>query len=154
MKSAVIQTGDPIIGGFRNGYVELGVAALVLSTALAALTYTATEYDGGVSSNNVKKLLSADVPLYEAETLLVKNYVARINFNRSANVRNIPLITATIDLAVVGVVSFVLGTFQATIRPVPWWLAAGAVCVVSSVVFVSGLPTQTYRAIQDVRTWR
>lgn len=147
-------SGMPVIARFRNGYVELGIASLVVSTALAAITYSASEYDVGVSAENAMRLLVADLPPEEVETLLVKNYVARINFNRSANVRNLPLVTATIVFAVVGVVLLTLGTYQATIRPVPWWLSTGAVLVVSVVVVTSGLVRQSYRAVQDVLQWR
>ena len=146
--------GVPVLEQFRNGYVELGLASLVLSTALAAMTYTVTEYDGGVSAENVKRLLRLELPLDEVGVILVKNYAARINFNRSSNLRNIPLITATIVFAVTGVVCFSLGVYQAAIRPVPWWLATGAILVVGAVVYASGLVRQTRRAIQDVREWQ
>lgn len=148
------RTGLTVIGGFRNVYVEVGVASLVLSSALAAITYSASENDGGVSAENVTRLLRTDLPLEDAEVLLVKNYVARINFNRSSNVRNIPLITGTIVLAVVGVILLTLGVYQATVRPVPWWLATAAIAMTSTVVFVSGVLTQTGRAIADIRAWR
>lgn len=143
----------PIVEQYQNAYVELGVASLVVSTALAAITFTATEYDVGVSSDNVTTLLGADLSSAEVQALLVKNYVARINFNRSTNVRNIPLITATIVFAVVGVVLFTLGTYEATVRPVPWWLTGGAIVVVCVVVVGSGFIEQTGRAVQDIREW-
>lgn len=145
--------GVPRIGQFQNVYVELAVGSLVVSTALAAITYSATEYDVGISTENAMKLLGAGLPPERIEALLVKNYVARVNFNRSTNVRNLPLVTATIVFAVVGVVLFALGTYQATVRPIPWWLAAGAIVVIGAVVLASGLPTQTYRAILDLREW-
>mgnify|MGYP006299263089 CR=1 FL=1 len=146
--------GEPLVGQFRNPYVELGVASLIISTALAAITYSATEYDVGVSADNVAKLLRADIPADEIEALLLKNYVARINFNRSVDVRNIPLVTATIVFALVGVVFLALGVYEATIRPTPWWLVFGACLLVGAVVLASGLPAQTVRAIRDVRAWR
>ena len=59
------KASGPVIGQFRNTYVELGVASLVVSTALAAITYSATEYDVGVSADNVKKLLAADLSAEE-----------------------------------------------------------------------------------------
>lgn len=144
----------PIVDQFRNAYVELGVASLVVSTALAAITYSATEYDVGISADNAMKLLIADLPDTEVEAMLVKNYVARVNFNRSTNVRNLPLITATIVFAVGGVVLLSLGTYQTTVRPVPWWLSLGGILVVGTVVLASGLVTQANRAIQDLGAWR
>lgn len=147
-------TGEPLVEQLRNPYVELGVASLVVSTALAAVTYSATEYDVGVSADNVTKLLLADISTDEIEALLLKNYVARINFNRSVDVRNIPLVTATVVFALIGVVLLALGVYEATVRPIPWWLAFGACLLVGAVVLASGLPAQTVRAIRDVRAWR
>lgn len=148
-----LESGTPVIGQFRNIYVELAVASFVLSTALAAVTYTATEYDVGISAENAMELLGADLSTETVETLLVKNYVVRVNFNRSVNIRNIPLVTATIVFAVTGVILFTLGTYQAIVGPVSWWLLAGAMALIVAVVVVSGLPTQTYRAWLDIREW-
>ena len=146
--------GASVIGRFQNVYVELAVASFVLSSALAAITYSATEYDVGISTENATKLLGAGLSEKRIETLLVKNYAARVNFNRSINVRNLPLVTATIVFAVGGILLFALGTYQATVRPVPWWLALGAILVMGAVCVTSGLVTQTCRAIRDVREWR
>ena len=146
--------GVPIVDQFQNAYVEIGVASLVVSTALAAVTYSATEYDVGISAENAMKLLVADLPDREVEAMLVKNYVARVNFNRSPNVRNLPLVTATIVFAVGGIVLLSLGTYQATVRPVTWWLSLGGILVVGAVVLASGFVTQADRAIEDVRAWR
>lgn len=147
------EAGVPVIEQFENVYIEVGVAALVVSTALAAVTYSATEYDVGVSADNVRTLLDADLPTEETRALLVKNSIARINFNRSTNLRNIPLISATVVFAVIAVVLFALGAYQATIRPVPWWLSAGAMLVVAAVAIASGLVKQTHVAVRDVREW-
>lgn len=147
------ESGGPVIGQFRNIYVELAIASFVLSTALAAVTYTATEYDVGISAENAMELLGAELSAETVETLLVKNYVVRINFNRSVNIRNIPLVTATIVFAVTGVILFTLGTYKAIVGPVSWWLLSGAMALIVAMVFVSGLPTQTYRAWRDVREW-
>lgn len=143
----------PGVEPFVNVYMKLGIVSLVLSTALAAITYTASELDVGVSSTNLKNLLRADFQLDEAQELLVKNYIVRINFNRSTNIRNIPLITSTIAFIVAGVVFFALGMYEVVIGAVPWWLSGLALSLFSGVVLISGLLTQTARAIRDVREW-
>ena len=142
------------IDPFLNIYTEIGIGALVLSTAFAAMTYTASELDVGVSSENITDLLRADFSNKETEELLLKNYIMRINFNRSTNVRNIPLIQMTIILVVLAIVSFVLGIYKGLIGSVPLWLTAVAVVLIIGVVVVSGLVTQTWRAISDLREWR
>ncbi len=156
--SIAARTGDAGtttgVGSFTNVYVKLGVASLVLSTALAAVTYTVSELDVGVSSGNLLNLLRADLSPDEAQELLVKNYVVRINFNRSTNVRNIPLITSTILLLVTSVVCLSLGMYQAAIGNVPAWLAVASAGLLGAIVRVSGLVTQTRRAVLDLLRWR
>lgn len=141
---------DPLL----NEYNFVGIGALVFSTAFAAMTYTASELDVGTSYENLQSLLEADFSRDEAEELLVKNYITRINFNRSTNVRNIPLVQLTIVLVVVAVVSFMLGVYEATLGPVPFWLLGGAIVLVCAVVWISGLPRQLRRAVADRREWR
>jgi hypothetical protein len=147
------ESGNVGVEPFVNVYTEVGVGALVLSTAFAAMTYTASELDVGVSSENLADLLRADFTADETEELLVKNYVTRINFNRSTNVRNIPLIQLTIIFVVSAIVSFVLGVYQGVVGSVPPWLLVPAVGLVVGVVVVSGLVTQIRRAVRDLREW-
>lgn len=147
-------SGLDAVGQFVNVYSGAGIAALVLSTAFAAMTYTASELDVGVSSDNLTELLRADFTRREAELLLVKNYIVRINFNRSTNVRNIPLIQTTILLVVVAVVSLSLSVYEAVIGPVPPWLPLVGVLFVGVLAYMSGLYTQTKRALRDFNEWR
>lgn len=138
---------------FVNIYTEIGIGALVLSTAFAAMTYTASELDVGVSSENLADLLRADFTADETEELLVKNYIMRINFNRSTNIRNIPLIQMTILLIVSAIVAFVMGVYRAIIGGVPVWLPVIGVGLILGVVVVSGLVTQVLRALRDLHEW-
>lgn len=147
------ESGFASLDPFVNVYTEIGIGALVLSTAFAAVTYTASELDVGVSSENITNLLRADFLRKETEELLVKNYIMRINFNRSTNIRNIPLIQMTIILVVIAIVSFVLGIYRGIIGPVPIWLLGIAVLLIGGVVVVSGLVTQVRRAVRDLREW-
>jgi len=148
------EAGLSSIDPFVNIYTEIGIGALVLSTAFAAMTYTASELDVGVSSENLTELLRADFSNEETEELLLKNYIMRINFNRSTNVRNIPLIQLTIILIVLAIISFVLGIYQGIIGPVPVWLLLAAIILIGGVVVVSGFVTQARRAIRDFLEWR
>lgn len=84
----------------------------------------------------------------------MKNYVMRINFNRSTNIRTIPLIQVTILLVVSSIVAFVLSVYRGLIGPVPVPLILVSIGLVVGVVVVSGLVTQVRRAIRDVREWR
>lgn len=148
------ETGLENIEPFVNVYTEIGLGALVLSTAFAAVTYTASELDVGVSSENLTGLLKADFTRKETEELLVQNYIMRINFNRSTNLRNIPLIQLTIVLIVSAIVSFVLGLYQGVSGSVPIWLWLSSIVLLGGVVWISGLVRQVRRAIDDLRGWR
>lgn len=147
-------SGVGTVEPFLNSYTVIGVGALVLSTAFAAMTYTASELDVGVSSENLTKLLKSDFQQQETEVLLIQNYIMRINFNRSTNVRNIPLIQITILLIVSAIVSFALGLYHGIAGVVPAWLWLPSILLIAVVVLVSGLPSQTQRAITDLRAWR
>jgi hypothetical protein len=118
------------------------------------MTYTASELDVGVSSENLTKLLKSNFQQRETEVLLIQNYIMRINFNRSTNVRNIPLIQVTILLIVSAIISFALGLYHGIAGGAPVWLWLPSILLIAVVVLVSGLPAQTKRAIADLRAWR
>jgi len=147
------ESGSTDFEPFLNIYTEVGIGALVLSTAFAAMTYTASELDVGVSSENLADLLRADFTLEETEELLIKNHIMRINFNRSTNVRNIPFIQMTILLVVSAIIAFVLGIYRGLVGTIPAWLCITAVGLILGVVVVSGLVTQVRRAAGDIREW-
>lgn len=138
---------------FVNWYLKTGIASIVLSTLFAGITYTASELDVGVSSENLQAVLDAPSSTEAVEELLVKNYIMRINFNRSSNIRNIPLFQATILLELVAMLLVSLGVYDAVIGPVPVTIQLAASTVGMVAVFVSGLVQQTIRAMRDVWTW-
>jgi len=142
------------VAPFVNLYSKLGVTSLVLSTAFAGMTYTASELDVGLSSENLAAVLQADFAKEDVDELLVKNYIIRINFNRSTNIRNIPLIQTTILLVIAAVVLFTLGVYDAVVGSVPGSVLAGAVLLVVGVILIAGLPTQLWRALRDFQEWR
>ena len=148
------ETGLGNVEPFVNVYTEIGLGALVLSTAFAVMTYTASELDVGVSSENLTALLKAGFTQEETEELLVKNYITRINFNRSTNLQNIPLIQLTIVLVVSAIVSFVLGLYHGVSGSVPLGLWLSSIVLLGGVIWVSGLVTQVCRAIDDLLEWR
>ncbi|PSP66445.1 hypothetical protein BRC85_09815 [Halobacteriales archaeon QS_1_69_70] len=148
------ESGLGRIEPFLNVYTEIDIGALVLSTAFAAMTYTTSELDVGISSENLTDLLRADFSHEETEELLIKNYIIRINFNRSTNVRNIPLFQLTILFIIVAIVSFVLGLYRGVVGTIPVWHLGLAILLLLAVVVVSGIVRQTRRAIRDLREWR
>jgi len=83
-----------------------------------------------------------------------------IQIEPSRNIKIVPepnekhLIQMTIILIVLAIISSVLGIYNGVTRPVPVWLRGVAVILIIGVVVVSGLATQTHRAISDLREWR
>jgi hypothetical protein len=143
-----------MIEPYINLYMMVGVGSLILSTAFAAITYTASELDVGLSSENLKTLLDADFPKDKVEELVVKNYIVRINFNRSTNIRNIPLIQATIILIIAAIASFALGLYRAAIGSVPYWVLLVTLAILAVVIVASGFYKQLKRAFRDLIEWR
>lgn len=86
----------------------------------------ASELDVGVSSHNLRTLLETDFSKADADELLVKNYIVRINFNRSTNIRNIPLYSSTVLFLIYGVILLGLGVFSAVFDELPTWMIAAS----------------------------
>ncbi|MGB9966061.1 hypothetical protein [Halobacterium hubeiense] len=149
--SYVSQANDVAVGSFENVYFGGGFVLLVLSSALAGLTYSASEFDAGVGSDNIAKTLSSGVDEPGFEELLLKNYAVRINFNRSTNVRNAPLITGTI-VTLIGAIYFLsVGSYHAFYGPVELPVGAASLVVFSAYARFTGLPQQVTTAYRDVR---
>jgi hypothetical protein len=144
----------PEASSFTNIYLKLGIGSLILSTMLAAITYTASELDIGVSSANLTNLVRTDFTAEEAKELLLKNYISRINFNRSTSIRNTPLITCTIFLLVSGIALLALGMYDTVVGPVPWWLSSTTLLLLVGIIWTSNLIAQLRLAIRDVLKWR
>lgn len=152
--SYVSQADGVAVAAFDNPYFVGGVGGVVVSSALAGLTYSASEVDGGVGADNVATTLDSGVQSELFSEYLLQNYAMRVNFNRSTNVRNAPLITATILSLVAALGLIGLGSFRAFYGPVPhsWTVAF----VLSTVAYarLAGLFGQTRKALTDFNRHR
>lgn len=148
------QQSNLALSPLLNDLVIAGIGVMMLSIVLAAWTYSTTNLDVGVGRDNLITLLSADFNRVERRELVVKNYVARINRNRSAGLRILPLISATIVLTISSIALFALGIHRIVFDGVPVYLWAGFVVIVTSSILMTGLTKQTLRAIADIRTWK
>lgn len=90
-------------------FLLTGVLALVGSTSLAALTYTASSMKVGMSSNDIGSVHQSDLSDEEHNHKLMTSYRRWIEQNRRTIALNSDLVTLTILLLVYGTVFTVLG---------------------------------------------
>lgn len=150
--SFVAQVGDPEISvqAFVNPFVGAALVSLLLSSAMAALTYTASDLDVGVDPEDLARLLELDVTVQESDVVLTKGYARWIDFNDETNVRNTPLITGTILLVVFAIAFLSLGVYDALLGPVPGPLTATTIVALVIVTLLTGFVGQVRRAFETL----
>ena len=157
--SLAVQTTDSLnISIFINNYTVFGLLCLLLSTGLAALTYTSSDLQTGVGNDDLQQILEGD---YEEEVVLeglVDAYGDWIEFNTQTTIRNAPYVTLTVLLVVAAITSFSLGLLEAA-SSVPIYadlLAIGGFIILAK---LAGLPRQISRwrkevePIRSIRMW-
>lgn len=115
VESGLVSSTD----AFYNVHVGFGVAALVGSTALAGVAYTATSLDVGVSSDDIRSAHRQDFSDRRVHDTLVASYVRWIQSNRRILVLNSLLVTATIVLMIHALALLALGGAIAVFGGVP-----------------------------------
>lgn len=142
------------VADLNNRFNVVAVTSLVLSAALAATTYTASDSEVGMESRAVRHAIDASLSERELEVATAQSYAAWIDFNDRSNALNVLLITLTTLLVVVAIVHFALGTYAAIDGPyttvgtlLGWTLLIG-------VGILTGLPRQLIRAASALRGWQ
>lgn len=132
-----------------NIYTELGMLSLLLSTALAALTYTASASRIGLTGGGLKKMIfEGDAPDRKRLRGLIDSYSTWIERNYRTNAYNAPLATATLLLLVYAVTLLVLGGIE-TIRGVQSLEITGAVIFLGLFTYSTGIISQVKRYKQS-----
>jgi hypothetical protein len=110
---------NPILPELVNQYTVSGVALLILSTAVAAITYTSSDFRGGMGGSDLRSILDNEYSDRNNLEGLVESYSHWIDHNYRTNLRNAPLGTLTLLLLVYALAALALGTGQAlgTVRP-------------------------------------
>lgn len=130
-----------------NPYFTVGVVALIGSSALAALTYTATDSEVGIEDDAIDAVLGADLSEIELEVAIAESQAHWIRFNNRTNLINAPLITLTTVLIVVALVHLAIGVYDAVIGSRTFLIA-----VISWVLIVLlVLQADLYDQIADLR---
>lgn len=104
---------------FYNVDTALGIGCLVLSIALAGLTYTTSSIDVGVSADDVLMARRGGVPDRVAFDALVASHAEWIRANRRVILWNSLLVTVTVLCLIYGVVFLSLGVTSALTGTVP-----------------------------------
>lgn len=135
-----------------NSYVALGLVALLGSTVLAGLTYTASHLRTGMSGPDLLDMLWNDYSDRENLAGLVQSYARWIEQNYLTNALNAPLSTLTILLQIYAVTSFALGVIESVHGAVPGYAILAALLVLSVITYLAGLSGQVRRYIRERRT--
>lgn len=130
---------------FINVRFGAGITLLLGSTAVAALTYTASDYRVGLSAENIEQIHSLSLTDEELQRVLSNSYRDWIKHNEGTNIRNTPWITLTLFFLVAAITYLSLGCYYAIVGPLPVW--ADALVIFSLCVFLFG--TQFHSQLSD-----
>lgn len=131
--SILVQTGIAV-ATFLNLFTGFGALLLFASTALAGVTYNASNLRGGLDTNDIERAIDRDRDGGEAfEERLLRSYGRWIEYNAQVTAVNDLLVTATVLLVVVAFAYVVAGLAVA---------AVGLSALATAVAFVAfTLPT-------------
>lgn len=145
--SVVVRSGRQVGTTILNGYLVSGLGFLLFSTALAAVTYTASSMQPGIGPDDLRSILHSKYSADQVRTGLIEGYAHWMEFNRATNVRNAPLVTATIVLLVWALGFVATGVVVALRRPVPWHVHGSVLAVLLAFTVSTGLYGQVRRWI-------
>jgi len=134
----------------------IGITSLLLSSALAALTYTASDTEVGIEGSKIDDVIRSDLSEEEFELAVAQSHTRWIWFNNRTNVINAPLITLTNILLIVAVSHLALGVYIALVDE---WTVVITLClwsVLGLFILASNILAQL-RAVHeeiDIRAWR
>lgn len=147
--SFVVKSTDVGVADFFNGYVIVGVVALVLSSSSAALTYGRTDVAVGIDPDDVVHALELDLTDHEFQTALAKSYATWIDRNTESHETDASFVNLTVVLLVVAISYLSLGTYVGMVGQVPSPLVVGANGLIGFVGWRVGLGRQIGRMIHD-----
>jgi hypothetical protein len=105
-----------------NRYTIGGTVLLLVSTGVAAITYTSSSLQAGVGPDDLRAFLDNDYSDRQNLEGLVAGYAEWIEYNYKTNAKNAPLGTLTLLLLIFAMTALALGTKKAATGDVEWWL--------------------------------
>lgn len=137
--------GVDVVAEFQNVFIIGGIALFLLSALLAAVTYTASDTEGGFGYASIHEAIDADLNREEFYVGAASSYANWIEFNDNTNKKNAFLITLTSLLLIAGVIGISLGVYEALVTDemtIPL-IISGAVYLFF--VWYSGIKAQFWR---------
>lgn len=111
-----------VLADLANYYTVAGIVLLLASTAVAAVTYTASDLRTGMSGKDLRAVLDNEYDYRQNLEGIVESYSHWIEHNFRTNAKNAPLETLTLLLLVYAMTALALGTDSAVTGDVEWWL--------------------------------
>ena len=144
------------LSALDNFAFYVGVFSLLLSSALATLTYTASDTEVGIESGKINEVIESDLTEEEFELAAAQSHSRWIWFNNKTNVINAPLITLTNIFLIVGLSHLGLGVYIALDGSYSLVMAVGTWILLLIFIAASNILNQinTVREEIDVSEWR
>jgi len=109
--ASFIANSDLELTIFDNWAFYTGVISLLLSSALATLTYTASTSEVGIGGDKISNVIDAGLTKKQFELAVAQSQIYWISFNDKTNLINAPLITLTNLLLVISLFHLSLGFY-------------------------------------------
>lgn len=135
------------LSALDNPALYIGILSLLLSSALATLTYTASDAEVGIEEGKIGEVIASDLTEKEFELAVAHSHRRWIWFNNRTNVINAPLITLTNILLIIGLSHLGLGAYLALDGGYPFIAAIGTWVLL--VVFIAA--SNVIRQVNMVR---
>jgi hypothetical protein len=146
--SFVAKSPKVTVVDFLNGYVGVGVTALLLSSCSAALTYGRTDVAVGIESGDVADVLELDLTNEQFQEVVVKSYATWMESNAESHAKKAFFANLTVAFLVVAIAYLSLGTYAGVVGRLPGELVAGANVLLVLVTWHIGLLEQLRRALR------
>lgn len=150
--SITLQSPDrfPQLATLINPYTILGTGLLLMSTALAALTYTASTNRVGISANDLLKLTVENdySEVQVLDTIVIEGYPNWIKFNDKTNIINSLYITLTILALIYAISSFSVGIVVASPYVLAWYEYGTLLIVLGVYTYSTGIKNQIDRYLE------
>lgn len=144
--SIAVQSDNASTTTLLNPFTKFGAALLFSSTVLAAVTYTSSREEIGISGEDITdRILETRFDYDLVEEALAEEYSTWISKNYRVNTQNALLFTLTLLTAVMAICYLFTGAVQIYRQPLPWYTNVFLVAVFLVVAKFSGLYGQVKR---------
>ena len=126
-------------GNIFNEWSSIGFVFLLISSALASITYTASNLRGGVSKSAISTLLDGEQTNTVKLEGLAEGYGKWIDATKPSVITNALRISATAIILVYSLTFFSIGIYDAIVREVRYWEILCAILILGVFTFYSGV---------------